>query len=67
MCVRSARSRTSWLASPDAGWDAEWKKVASNIERTGSQIAPGLLEFYPAIIWEDQDECLEVRPEDVMV
>jgi hypothetical protein len=24
-----------------------------------------LLEFYPAVVWEDQDECLEVRPEDV--
>jgi len=23
------------------------------------------LEAYPAIVWEDQDECLEVRPEDV--
>ena len=24
-----------------------------------------LLDFYPAVLWEDQDECLEVRPEDV--
>jgi len=24
-----------------------------------------LLNHYPAAIWEDQDECLEVRPEDV--
>jgi hypothetical protein len=28
---------------------------------------PPLLEFYPAVIWEDQDECLEVRPEDVVL
>jgi hypothetical protein len=27
---------------------------------------PKLLDFYPAVIWEDQDECLEVRPEDIM-
>ncbi|HNQ72737.1 MAG TPA: hypothetical protein PKN95_03935 [Verrucomicrobiota bacterium] len=33
--------------------------------RAGTQLAPRLLEHYPAIIWEDQDECLEVRPEDV--
>jgi hypothetical protein len=26
-----------------------------------------LLQIYPAIVWEDQDECLEVRPEDVPV
>jgi hypothetical protein len=31
----------------------------------GHQIVPKLLESYPVIIWEDQDECLEVRPEDV--
>ncbi|MCX8107994.1 MAG: hypothetical protein N3G20_04245 [Verrucomicrobiae bacterium] len=31
----------------------------------GRQLAPKLLELYPAVIWEDQDECLEVRPEDV--
>ena len=28
---------------------------------------PPLLEVYPAVIWEDQDECLEVRPEDVVL
>lgn len=31
----------------------------------GMELAPKLLDFYPAVIWEDQDECLEVRPEDV--
>jgi len=31
----------------------------------GRVLAPKLLNFYPALIWEDQDECLEVRPEDV--
>ena len=30
-------------------------------------IAPKLLEIYPAVIWEDQDECLEVRPEDLSI
>jgi len=35
------------------------------LERAGQQLAPKLLQFYPAVIWEDQDECLEVRPEDV--
>jgi hypothetical protein len=33
----------------------------------GTQIMPRLLDFYPAVVWEDQDECLEVRPEDVVV
>ena len=31
----------------------------------GAQIAPKFLDFYPAVVWEDQDECLEVRPEDI--
>lgn len=35
------------------------------LARAGHQLAPKLLAFYPAIIWEDHDECLEVRPEDV--
>ena len=30
-----------------------------------TNILPNFLEFYPTIIWEDQDECLDVRPEDI--
>jgi len=37
------------------------------LARAGQQIAPKLLESYAAVIWEDQDECLEVRPEDIPV
>jgi hypothetical protein len=35
------------------------------LRQAGGQLVLQLLEFYPAIVWEDQDECLEVRPEDV--
>jgi len=35
------------------------------LARAGFQLAPRLLEHYPAIVWEDHDECLEVSPEDV--
>lgn len=64
-----------------AHWDDRQRKATRNYERAlenaakeaeallsraGGQIAPKLLEIYPAIIWEDQDECLEVRPEDVV-
>jgi hypothetical protein len=31
----------------------------------GGQLLPKFLRYYPAIVWEDQDECLEVRPEDI--
>src|SRR5258707_5298369 len=65
-----------------AHWDDRQRKTAGDYERAcenaaqeaerllaqaGSQLAPKLLEFYPAVVWEDQDECLEVRPEDVLL
>jgi hypothetical protein len=35
------------------------------LAHAGGTLAVKLLEYYPAVVWEDQDECLEVRPEDV--
>jgi hypothetical protein len=50
-------------------YDRAYEKAAKDAERllarAGGQLAPGLLEFYSTVVWEDQDECLEVRPEDV--
>ena len=50
-------------------YDDAFEKAAQEAEKfllqLGTQIAPRLLEVFPAVIWEDQDECLEVRPEDV--
>lgn len=40
-------------------------KAETLLAFAGHQLVPKLLEVYPAVIWEDQDECLEVRPEDV--
>lgn len=52
-------------------YDHAYENAAREAERllaqAGSQLAPRLLEFYAAIVWEDQDECLEVRPEDVQL
>ena len=52
-------------------YDHAFEKAAKEAERlltrAGTQLAPKLLEFFPAVVWEDQDECLEVRPEDVPV
>ena len=63
-----------------AHWDDAQRKRAGNYDRkyddaaeeaeemlaeAGAQIMPKLLEHFPAIVWEDQDECLEVRPEDI--
>jgi hypothetical protein len=52
-------------------YDAACENAAQEAERllarAGRELAPTLLNFYPAAVWEDQDECLEVRPEDVAV
>jgi len=63
-----------------AHWEEEQREQAEDYEEdcenaaqvaekllaeAGRRLAPRFLEHYPAIIWEDQDECLEVRPEDV--
>jgi len=39
--------------------------VEGLLAEAGKVLVPKFLEHYPAIVWEDQDECLEVRPEDV--
>jgi len=41
------------------------KQAERLLAQAGAQIAPQFLDFYPAVVWEDQDECLEVRPEDI--
>lgn len=49
----------------DRELDAAAARAETLLTFAGHQIVPKLLESYPVIIWEDQDECLEVRPEDV--
>ncbi len=49
----------------DAAYENAAKEAEQFLSRAGRELAPKLLNLYPAIIWEDQDECLEVRPEDV--
>jgi len=50
-------------------YDRAYENAAQQAEqllaRAGQKLAPHLLDHYAAIVWEDQDECLEVRPEDV--
>ena len=50
-------------------YDQALEQAASQAEKllakVGRVILPRFLEYYPAVVWEDQDECLEVRPEDL--
>ena len=52
-----------------AKYEQEYEKAAEAAEdllaMAGRKIMPKLLEFYPAVVWEDQDECLTVQPEDI--
>ena len=52
-------------------YDDAYEKAAQEAEgflkELGRDLAPKLLDVYAAVIWEDQDECLEVRPEDVLL
>ena len=50
-------------------YDQAFENAAKEAERllsfVGGQILPKFLDHFPVVIWEDQDECLEVRPEDI--
>jgi hypothetical protein len=49
----------------DAAYEHAAEEAEKLLTRAGKELAPKLLDFYATAIWEDQDECLEVRPEDV--
>ena len=49
----------------DSAFEHAAQQAEKFLSRAGRELAPKLLNFYAAIVWEDQDECLEVRPEDV--
>lgn len=52
-------------------YDAKYEDAAEESEKllaeAAQQLLPKLLDCYPAVVWEDQDECLEVRPEDILL
>jgi len=54
------------VADFDAFLEDAAKKAETSLRFAGEVLATRLLDFYPAVVWEDHDECLEVRPEDVL-
>jgi hypothetical protein len=50
-------------------YDKAYENAAQNAEKllafVGKNLTAQFLDHYPLIIWEDQDECLEVTPEDI--
>ena len=49
----------------DDAFEQAAKQAEQLLALAGRELAPQLLDAYAAVVWEDQDECLEVRPEDV--
>ena len=49
----------------DAAFENAAQKAEELLGESAHDLVPLLLDHYPAVIWEDQDECLEVRPEDI--
>ncbi|MDD5260261.1 MAG: hypothetical protein PHD76_00270 [Methylacidiphilales bacterium] len=37
------------------------------LSELASHILPPMLDVYPAMVWEDNDECLDVRPDDIEI
>ena len=50
----------------DQSYDDAAEEAEKLLAAAGSQLLPKFLEHFSAIVWEDQDECLEVRPEDIV-
>ena len=57
--------RRKSVGNYDRAFEAAAVSAEKLLAHAGSQLAMKLLEHYPAVVWEDQDECLEVRPEDI--
>jgi uncharacterized protein with HEPN domain len=58
-------SRQRQATDYDRSLDEAAERAVKLLGRAAVEIMPRFLELYPAVIWEDQDECLEVRPEDI--
>jgi hypothetical protein len=52
---------------PDNAMENAAREAEQLLTYAGTQLLPQFLEYYPAIVWEDQDECLQVRPDDIQL
>jgi hypothetical protein len=50
-------------------YDKAYNQAAEQAEHMlhtlATELIPALLEAYPALVWEDHDECLDVRADDI--
>jgi hypothetical protein len=53
------------VANYDKAYEAAATQAEVLLAQAAAKILPEFLDDYPAIVWEDQDECLEVLPQDI--
>jgi hypothetical protein len=53
------------LADYDRAMEDAATKAETLLAFAAHQLVPKLLEVYPAVVWEDNDECLQVAPQDI--
>ena len=58
-------SRTKPSKQYEKHFDDAGDKATLLLAEAGKKLAPQLLDYYPAVFWEDHDECLEVAPEEI--
>jgi hypothetical protein len=51
----------------DKAYEAAATQAEVLLAQAAVKILPAFLEDFPAIVWEDQDECLEVLPQDIEI
>ena len=51
----------------DNAFENAAQKAEELLAEAAHDLVPPLLDLFPAVVWEDQDECLEVRPEDIVL
>ena len=49
----------------DKAFEAAATQAEILLAQAAVKILPAFLDDFPAIVWEDQDECLEVLPQDI--
>jgi hypothetical protein len=54
------------VADYDEACDEAATKAEDLLGFAAGRLLPKFLDHYPAILWEDHDECLEVLPEDIV-
>ena len=68
--MRTLYHQMGWKTPDQESRELHEKEAAATqaevlLAQMAAKILPGFLDDYPAIVWEDQDECLEVLPQDI--